>query len=226
MKKNKVLIIAIFLLIFCFTTKVDALCSTKRYNNLKMIAYKAEPSYELKFDSNHRHYFEVTVNNVDKDILVNYNGAMYEPVDGVVKIGSKLSGGTSYEIKLYGGYNTHCIEEYLYTKKITIPKYNPYSEKDECIEYEEFPLCNKWYSGSIANEEEFMNQLNAYIISLRTDEKEEVPVKEKGLFEKIIDFYVNNLIITLPITILIVLFIVYKIVVKIIRRKRRIKLES
>ena len=57
-------------------------------------------------------------------------------------------------------------------------------------------------------------------------EEEKVPVKEKNIIEKAIDFYVEHLIITLPITIIIVLLIVYKIVVKIIRRKRRIKLNS
>ena len=226
MKKNILLLIVAFIFTFCFVTEVDAYCSTKKHNALKALAYKAELNYELKFDENHNHYFDITVNNVDKDLLIFFNGTIYEPKDGTVYLSTRLTGGLTYEIKLYGGYDTSCVEEYLYTKKITVPTYNKYSERDECIEYEEFQLCNKWYSGYISGEDEFLERLNDYILTLEKTEKEEVPVKEKNTFEKIIDFYVEHLIITLPITIIIVLLIVYKVVVKIIRRKRRIKLNS
>ena len=223
--KRKILLIVSILFVFTLSLKVNALCTSKRYSNLKMIAYKAEVSYELKFDENHNYYFLLTVNNVDDNILVVFEGATYEPKNGVVNIASRLPGGQTYEVKLYGGYETDCVEEYLYTKNITVPKYNRLSERDECIEYEEFYLCNKWYSGNITDDESFENELDAYIKSLNKDEKEEKPTETKNLFEKIIDFYKDHLIITLPITILIIGFIGYKVVVKIIRRRKRIKLD-
>ena len=227
MKKNLLYTVVVFLFIFSFTTKVDAAyCTSKKYSDLKAIAYKSEVNYELKFDEKHNHYFEVTLTNVDKDILVYYEGIVYEPENGVVKLDSRLAGGTTYEINLYGGFDSACVEEYLYTKKINLPYYNRYSERDECIEYEEFPLCNKWYSGRITSEDDFLEQLNNYILSLKEEEEEIKPVKNKDIFEKIVDFYVNNLIITLPITILLLLFIVYKIIVRLIRRKNRIKLND
>lgn len=223
--KKKILLIVSILFVFALSIKVNALCTSKRYSNLKMIAYKAEVSYELKFDENHNSYFLLTVNNVDDKILVMFNGAVYEPQNGVVNIATRLPGGQTYEVKLYGGYDTDCVEEYLYTKNITVPKYNKYSERDECIEYEEFYLCNKWYAGEITNEESFENELDTYIKSLNTNEKEEKPVKTKNIFEKVIDFYKDNIIFTLPITIIIVGFIGYKVVVKIIRRRKRVKLD-
>lgn len=224
MKKKLFTFIFTFVLLICFSVKVEALCTSKRYSNLKMLAYKSEVSYELNFDEKHNPYFLLTVNNVDKDVLVMFSDMIYEPVDGIVKIPTRLTGGTTYEVKLYGGYNTACIEEYLYTKNIAVPKYNKFSERDECIEYEEFYLCNKWYPGVINDEKSFENELDAYIKSLTNKEEEKKPEKEKSIFEKAIDFYTNNLIFTLPITILIVLFIGYKVVVKIIRRRNRIKL--
>ena len=228
MKRRSLLFIAIFIFIFTFgfVTKVEAFCSSKSYNDLKATAYKATVSYELKFDSRNNAFFQLVVQNVDKDILVLFGGHYYEPVDGIVRIDTIVAGGNTYEVMLYGGYDTYCNQEYLYTKRITVPKYNKYSERDECIEYEEFALCNKWYSGYISGEDEFLDRLNEYIISLNKTEKEEKPVKTKSFFQKVIDFYTNNLIITLPITIIIILFIVYRIVVKIIRRKNRIKLNS
>ncbi len=226
MKKNKLFLIAIFLFVFSFAIDVDAYCTTRRYSDMKAVAYKANVSYELKFDEFHHHYFELTVTDVDKTILVYFGGIYYEPVDGVVHIEARLSGGTTYEVQLFGGYGTHCVEEYLYAKRITVPKYNIYSERDECIEYEEFELCSKWYPGYIGGEDVFLDKLNEYVISLNKTEEETIKVKEKSFFEKVIDFYTDNLIFTLPITIIILLFIVYKIVVRIIRRRNRVKLNS
>ena len=226
MKKNLLFLIAFFVFAFSFATNVDAYCSTKKFNDMKAIAYKATVSYELKFDERHNSYFTLTVTNVDKSILVLFGGSYYEPVNGVVNIDSRLAGGTTYEVKLYGGYGTHCVEEYLYSKRITVPKYNKYSERDECIEYEEFPLCNKWYSGIIDNDNYFLSQLNEYIISLNKQDNDEIPVKDKNFFEKVIDFYMDHLAITLTITIIILLFIAYRIIVRLIRRKNRVKLNS
>ena len=226
MKKNILLILTAFIFIFGFVTNVEAYCTSRRYSDLKSIAYKSELSYELKFDNKNNHYFQIKVSNVDKNILVMFNGATYEPVNGIVDLQTRLAGGKTYEVQLLGGYETQCIEEYLYTKKITVPTYNVYSERDECIEYEEFPLCNKWYSGYIVDENDFLNRLNEYVISLNKTEKENIPVKEKSFINKLIDFYKDNIVITLPITIIILLFIVYKIVVKIIKRRKRIKLND
>ena len=48
---------------------------------------------------------------------------------------------------------------------------------------------------------------------------------EKTIFEKIIDFYMDNIIICLPITIIIVLGLIAYIIRKISRRRKRVKLE-
>ena len=225
MKREKIIIsIIAFISVFLIGIKVEALCTSKKFSNLKMIAYKTEVSYELKFDNNHDAYFELTVNNVDSSLLVKFNGQLYKPENGTVKIPSRVSGGITYEIKLYGGYDTGCKEEYLYTKKITLPKYNKYSEREECIEYEEFAMCNKWYAKEIVNDEAFEEALNEYKNSLIVIEPEKEEKVEKNIIENIIDFYTEHIVITLPITIVICLFVVYKVVVIIIRRKNRVKL--
>ena len=228
MKKKKIFLFVIFsiLFIFCLTIKVDALCTSKKFNDLKMTAYKSTVNYDLKFDEDHKYYFILTVSNVDKNILVQYNGRFYEPKNGVVEIDNKVFGGQTYEIFLYGGYNTACVEDYLYTKRITVPKYNIYSERDECIEYEEFNLCNKWYAGNIIDDEDFENQLDVYIKTLKKKNSKPIEKQNKNIFDSIIDFYTSNKIITVPITIIIILFVLYKIAIRIIRRKNRIKLNS
>ena len=226
--KIKIALSFVFMLImfFCFSTKAEAFCSTKKYSNLKMTAYKAAVNYELNFDDDHNYYFKLKVNNVDKDILVRFDGYEYEPEDGYVEIKTRIPGGKTYEIDLYGGYETSCPEEYLYTKRITVPKYNPLSERDECIEYEEFYLCNKWYAGKDATDISFESELNRYIEQLKSKDKDEIPKKPKTFFQTIIDFFINNKIIMMPIAIIISVFIIYRIVVIIIKRRNRIKLND
>lgn len=224
MKKRFIILALLF--IFLLPIKTDAICTSKRYSNLKMTAYKSEVSYELKFDDYHHYYFLLNVNNVDKDILVEFEGYRYEPVDGVVKIDSRLLGGETYEVKLYAGYDTYCAESFLYTKKITVPKYNVYSEKDECIEYEEFYLCNKWYAGNIPSDEFFNVKLESYIKSLKKENTNPSKKDNKSIIDKIIEIYNKYQIIILPIVIVIALFLIYKLIIKIIRRRNRIKLNS
>ena len=228
MKRVKLFLTITFslLFIFCFTTKADALCTSRKFSDLKMIAYRSTVSYDLKFDENHKYYFLLTVNNVDKNILVSFNGRFYEPENGVVKIDNKVFGGETYEIFLYGGYDTYCPEDYLYTKRITVPKYNVYSERDECIEYEEFYLCNKWYAGNIPSDEFFNVKLDSYIKSLKKENNNPGKKESKNIIDKIIDIYNKYQIIILPILILIGLFLIYKLIIKIIRRRNRIKLNS
>jgi len=225
-KRNILYLLVLIAITFGLTTKVDAICTSTRYNNLKKLAYKATVSYELKFDENHDHYFLLTVNNIDKDVYVRFEGRDYEANNGTLSIPYGVYGGETYEIMLYAGLDTDCKEEYLYTKKITLPRYNPYSEREECIEYEEFYLCDKWYPGYVTSEQTFLNELHSYIISLNGSKQDTSPKSGRNIFQIIIDFYKDNLIFTLPITIIILMFILYKIIVKIIRRRNRIKLNS
>mgnify|MGYP003571466526 CR=1 FL=1 len=219
--KNKIIrLILIAFLFIIFSTNVSAygLCTSKKYSNLKSKAYKTEFSYELKFDENHNHYFEITVNNLDKDVILIFNGITYEAKDNgePFTIETKLEDGLTYEFSLYGGYDTDCVEEFLYKKKLTIPKYNVYSERDECIEYEEFYMCNKWFQGEIPNDEYFKEKLNEYIESI-TPKKEEIKEEvQKNFYENIINFYTEHLVITLPITIIVLVLIFYKVIISII----------
>lgn len=227
MKKNNLFLLLVLFVLILIPGKVDAakICTGKKLSDLKAKAYAAQPTYEFIKDKN-ENYFKVTVFNVDKDILVQSGGSIYEPdKKNQVIIETYFEGGETYEIKFYGGYETDCVEEYVYSKKLQLPKYNPYSEREECIEYEEFPLCNKWYSGDIESDEYFLEQLELYKKSI-TPSKE--PVKEeveKNIFEKIVDFYMENIAITGPISVIVILVVIIVVVRKIIRRRKRIKLD-
>jgi hypothetical protein len=65
---------------------VNALCTSKVYSDLKKTAYKTEVSYELKFDESKNHYFEVKIANMDKDVILKFNGVIYESTGDVFSI--------------------------------------------------------------------------------------------------------------------------------------------
>ncbi len=225
MKKIKYLLIVFLLLIIPYKVNASNICTSTKYNKLKTLAYKTEITYELKFDENHNAYFEVTVLNMTDDLILQYNSAIYEANEsGRIVLDTRFPGGATYELRFYGGYSNSCVEQYVYTKKITLPTYNVYSERDECIEYEEFPLCNKYYSGKIESEEQFLLLLESYKESL---EKEVVDLNKdnRSIFEKFIDFYKDNIFIALPITILIIVIIGYAVTKKLILRKKRTKID-
>lgn len=226
MKKNKIFLFLSFLLLLLPSHVNGAdICSSSKYNKLKREAFNAELKYDLKFDEAHKSYFIVTVYNVSNNLMIRYNGSILTPdSENKIVIPTFFDGGTTYEIKFYGGYKTACIEEYIYSKKIAIPKYNVYSERDECIEYEEFKLCNKFYPGEIQNDTEFEEKLEEYKKSIAKKKPVELE-REKNIFEKIIEFYMDNIIITGPITVVLAVGLIVYIINRLIRRKKRIKLD-
>ncbi len=226
MKKNKLFLLLSFLmLILPLNVNGADICSSTKYTNLKREAFNAELKYDLKFDEDHKSYFVVTIYNVSDNLIINYSENILTPdKDNKVVIPTFFDGGETYEIKFYGGYNTSCVEEYIYSKKIVIPKYNVYSERDECIEYEEFKLCNKFYSGEIKNDTDFEEQLEEYIKSIEKKPPTEIK-EEKSFLEKIIDFYIDNIIITGPITAIVILSLIAYVIIRIIKRKKRVKIE-
>ncbi len=149
----------------------------------------------------------------------------YENVGSDFTLTYPYEGGENVKFYLYGGYDTDCVEEFLYSKELSIPKYNMYSERDECLGYEEFDLCNKWYQGDILNDEYFLEKLEEYKESIKPVEEPEEKVEEKTLLQQVIDFYIENIIFTLPVTIILVSGIIFLIIRSIRRRKERVKLD-
>ena len=154
----------LFLMIVMSIPNVYAsnICTRTKFNDLKSKAIKIKAEWELRFDENDNYYFEVTLSNVDKDLMIKFNQVYYEPLDGKIKLNDKLEGGNTYNLQFYGGYQHSCVEQYIYTKKLAIPKYNKYSKMKECETYKEWELCDKWYSGLIIDENDFYYKLAEY----------------------------------------------------------------
>ena len=226
MKKNYFIIA---LLLFLSLSKVNAqqLCTSSNYSKVKKEAYNVNYTYEMERSSDNEVYFQVRVMNLKKSIMLIYDETVYEysNTGDTFLLPKKFEGGETVEFKIYGSYDSPCTEELMYSKKLKIPKYNIYSEEEECFEYEEFELCNKWYQGTIPNKAYFTEKLEEYKKSITKEE----PVKEEkdnhSLINKIIDFYVDNIIITGSITILIIGIVFYFVIRSIIRKRKRVKID-
>ena len=224
MKKSR-LIILIFVMLLVLPLNVDAagLCTSKKLSDLKMKAYNSELVYELKFDNYHNSYFLVTIYNVDKDVLLIFNSSIYLPdSNGKIAIGTALQGGNNYEFKMYGGYDTDCVEEFLYKKTIKIPKYNVYSEKEECIEYEEFPMCNKFYSKEIESEKVFYEKLEEYKKNISGEKQKREKV---NVIDQIFSFIEDHQVLCAAIGLILIVLVILIIVRKIRRRMKRTKIK-
>lgn len=228
---NVYLYFVFFLVVlFLWTNEVSAareICSSKALSEAKAKINKVNLEYELRYDEHGSHYYSVMVSNLSEGIEFNYGGVTYTykkelPIQTLLPM---FDGDNSVEIDFYPSYGKACVGEKIGTKKLTIPKYNKYSEYNACIEYEEFPLCGKHYSGEIESINYFYEKLDDYKKSLEKKEDIVEKEKEKNFFEKFIDIYMENLIITIPLTAVFGGTIVYLIVKKVRVKKKRVKIK-
>lgn len=225
------LFVSLFTLFFSMDNVYAArqICSSNEQMKLENKARKVDFTYTLKFNEDNKPYFEVMYFNLQAGLEIRYGENTYVFSDdqstGKIQNSFQNNGGV-YEFDIYAAYGYPCVGEHLYTKKLQLPKYNIYSEYDECIEFEEFPMCRKWYEGEIENEAHFYEELEKYKKSLeKPDEKPPVVEEEKNIFEKFIELYLDNLLISIPITVVLVLGIVVIIIRNMIRRKNRVKID-
>lgn len=219
----------VFLLLFLFIPKnADArvVCTSGEQNKMKNKAYQVTLNYEFYKDENGSPYFLIVITNLQEGLEVKVDDVIIKYAEGKEKyeLERRYNSLTIVEAEIYAAYGAPCVGQKLYTKRITLPKYNYFSEMEECIEYEEFPLCNKWYQGKIENYSVFLEELEKYIESLKPKVEEPI-IEEKSFFEKIIDFYIDNIIYTGPITAIIVFGGGFIIVRNIQKKKKRIKIE-
>ncbi len=225
---NKKVVLLLLFVIFIIPNTVLAYripCTTKNLNKLKNAAYSVNITYDFKDGENNTHYFEIYVSGLTSGLEVRYGNMMvsYDANKDIQSITTNEGGNVTYNFDIYAAPGSACDGYKVLSKSITLPKYNVYSEREECVEYEEFRLCNKWSKENIPNGAYFDDELAKYKASL--NKKSEDPDRPKSnIFDKFIDFYLDNLYICIPITIVLAGALVFIIIRSIIRRKNRIKI--
>ncbi len=228
--KKKLFVFLLMIIFFGTIQPVNAarqICTRSRLSEFKTKAYQITANYELHTSENELYYFTITFSNVQPGIVGTFLGSSikYEEGKDLYTMSAALDGGKTYEAKFYVDEKNVCAGEYLYTKRITIPKYNKYSERSECIEYEEFYLCNKWYQKDIKSLDYFLEELEKYKESIKKKPPEKLDKDDRNIFEKIADFYSDNITITGPLTIIAIAGLGYYTYKKYDNRKKRAKIK-
>lgn len=229
--KKAIMILVTIVLMFVAIPNVDAarmVCTKSYFSKLKSRAFQVSANYDLVIPEDGDYYFKVTLTNIQPGVLVSVAGQEIKYIEGeeVYAVDRVFAGGKTYELLIYGDRGYPCTGELLYTKKINIPKYNRYSERPECIEYEEFPLCNKWYQKEIKSGEDFLTALDAYKKSLENNEPVDLNKDKRSIFEKIADFYKDHIIITGPITAVLIAGAAYYGFDKLRKKRKRVKISD
>ena len=228
--RKKILVMIFVLMMIMMPMGVKAAripCTTKNFSKLKALTYDIKLSYDLVKNEENQTVFRISISNLKEELEVRYGNITieYDPEKTVQEITTVTGGGFKYEVDVYvaEGLNRACVGEKVATKSVDVPKYNYYSERDECIDYEKFYLCNKWYKGSIPDEQYFLDELDKYI---KKNTEEEPPKEEKyNIIDRIIDFYKEHALLSITITVVLAGAIIFVIARKLIRRKNRIKLD-
>ena len=106
----------------------------------------------------------------------------------------------SYKFQIFVN-DWSCRYNIMYTHYITIPPYNKYYKDSLCKGIEDYKLCNKWVNVSRYTYDEWKDEVNKYINKKRIIPKEEEPEEIKGIFDYVIDFYLDYYYFILPIII-------------------------
>lgn len=202
----------------------ELICDDDNVYDIKKKASNIKTTYEYKEDNYNGKHFKIKVSNLDPALEIRIYGRRYNyEQDGSSFYLLQPFGieGEDVQLLIYGAETHACKDQYVTTVHVKLPKYNTYSELDECVEYEEFPLCNRFYSGKIESIQEFRLKLKEYIEKVN---KKPDNVKDLNIFEKILIFIEDHQLLSAIVGILLIILIIVIIVRKIIRRIKRQKI--
>ena len=148
MRRNIKKLLVLFLLLICVPTVKAAetnQCTYKVRSDLGKIAANVVVSYDIKTDEANRRYVEISIYNITDEIYVSYTYNYEKKKSGQVKK-SVYSFDTIDGVYTFADYDINIIKTYTFyvrdvkygctndIRKISLtkPKYNDYSEMDEC----------------------------------------------------------------------------------------------
>ncbi|MBQ9072509.1 MAG: hypothetical protein IJY25_05080 [Bacilli bacterium] len=198
----------LFLIIALFTFyDVNALsyggCDYSVISRLKSLVTNVNTTYDYHMENN-TPVFDLTITNVTSDMYF---------VDSITDRTYYYSDTNNGEITIYG-YNVssgnlrfysnvgECYGVKLGTKYYNFPKYNIYYNNSLCSDIPNFSLCQKWIDVNYSYSE--FKKLVLEYKNKQIDQEEQIQVEyQKGLFDKLIEFYVNYYYIILGLIIIV-----------------------
>lgn len=205
----KRIVSCIMLLVLLLPFQIKAiLCKNEDKVKFQTLANNITTSY-IPIEENGNVSFQIVLSNINEGLIIKdiKNNVTY-PYSGSELIIYNLSPNTSYRFDVYTN-DLFCKRELLYSHYVNTPPYNPYYQDEVCKGMENNELCQKWTNMTLPYEE-FKKRVEA-AKQITTKPIEETPKKDvKGIYDYILDFYLNYYYIVLPAFIVGGVFIIYR----------------
>lgn len=214
-------------LFFCINIEVNAACDPNVLKDLKEIAKKVEFSYDytVRTETNSDEGtfiivdFDIMAVNLNENIktliiddyyMDDYKEFKYNKSKQYTLKG--FSSGEKVNVTFKAWVNNECAGETVYTKTISLPYYNTFRDREECILYPDFKYCKDEIVNSLISNNMFMNEFEKYLNNDKNDEViEENPKTEKNYSE-----YIG-----LAIIVIIIAMAIMLIVLKIVKERKK-----
>lgn len=202
----------IAILLFLFVTPAFAAeCTSDEIESLEALAEKIEISHEFKGKREGNYLFYLTAHNVsNKFYLEMPNGLDIYPTNTSEFLGSFYND-NKFEVVVHASDKTVCKDQLLLSIEVDLPKFNKYSEREECVDNKELNVCKEWADTSEITEERFKE-------IIAKEETITSPLEDPSLFDIITQNWKKILIGLILVALVLG-------IVKYIRNKKRIKID-
>lgn len=200
---KKILLGIIFIITILYPIKVDGLCSNSEITRRSALAKNISITYNY-IEENGKVSFYLTLTNLQPDFYIRdvaTQNLYYYSTNEITLYGYKPN--VSYRFDVYG---TGECNERLYSHYVTLPGYNPYYSDPICNGINS-SICQKWVNINY-DYETFVKEVNKIKEKQMIDTEEPVVEEVVGLYDYLINFFVNYYFIILPIIIIVCLTII------------------
>ncbi len=184
------------------------LCKNEDKVKYQALANNITTSYTYQ-EENGTISFQIILSNIyDRFTIKDVKNGVTYPYRGSELIIANLSPNTSYRFDVYME-DLYCKDELLYSHYVNTPPYNPYYQDPVCQGMENNALCQKWTNITLSYDE-FKKKVEG--LKQPTEKPTEEKSKEdvKGIYDYILELYLDYYYIVLPIFIIGGIFIIYR----------------
>ncbi len=177
----------------------------------------------------YRHYININVLNLSENFYVDIKNSVTKksqkyyysqvPEDGILKIEwDDVTQINTFTITVYASDKTSCPDTKLKVTHVTTPRRNEFSENSICEEVPNYYLCREYVT--YENDPTFAEFQTAVEKEIEKQREENKKKKEKGFFEKLLEF-IGKYKIAIIVVAVVIMAVVTGIVI-IVRKKKEL----
>lgn len=205
MKKRNILPILVFIILL-LPSSVSALCSNNEKVRLASLARNISVTYD-PIETETGVTFDITFTNLQPELYikdVTYQYKHYYNENELTLHG--YSPNTNYRFDIYGHGDCNIK---LYSHYLTTPGYNPYYKDKVCEEFSA-SICQKWVNINY-NYDTFILEVNKLKANQKENVKSNNDEKIMGIYDYLIEFFVNYYFIILPVIIVVCITLIIQL---------------